>query len=119
MRKKTNDPLPPMLSIGDLMNLRTPPPKKKYGPWLFIRNNFTLLLERRPWYEIDLEQFKTSAHMLDTIMQVAGKPWATPHVIGQLVLALDDLFDPQACLCSHGWHKKINPTAVLKRRLKE
>jgi hypothetical protein len=35
----------------------------------------------------------TSGGMLDFIMQIAGKTWATPEILGHPVMALDDIFD--------------------------
>jgi len=51
-------------------------------------------------------------------MQVAGKTWATPGVLGTLVMALNDIFRPQANLCSFGTQKIIhNIGSFLRKRL--
>jgi hypothetical protein len=60
------------------------------------------LLHEREDYDIDLEQCTTSAEVLDWIVQVEGKAWATPSDVGYLVTALCDLLNPQANLCSCG-----------------
>lgn len=67
-------------------------------------------------YPIDLEQFTHSAEVLDTIMQVAGKTWATDACIAGLVHALNDILRPQANLCSFGKDKRVSPP-VLQQHL--
>ena len=52
--------------------------------------------------------------MLDWIFQIAGKAWATDEIVGRLVAAFDDLFQPQRNLCSGGRPSKINPTEHLR-----
>lgn len=69
-------------------------------------------------YPIDLDRFVDSAHMLDIIMQVAGKAWATDECLAGLVRALDDLLHPQATLCSCGTNKRLTRSqvrAIVKR----
>jgi hypothetical protein len=53
-------------------------------------------------YEIDLERCRTSAEVLDWIVQVSSKSWASDATVGELVRALADVLDPQATLCSFG-----------------
>jgi hypothetical protein len=73
-------------------------------------------------YEIDIERINSSAGLLDWIFQIAGKCWATPVVLRDLVTAFDDLFDPQATLCSCGLSghdgKRMGPK-FLKGRLEK
>jgi hypothetical protein len=66
-------------------------------------------------YPIDLERFTRSTEMLDMIMQVAGKSWATDKCLAGLVHALDHLLHPQAYLCSGGTDKRL--TAGQIRRI--
>ena len=40
----------------------------------------------REYYWIDLERIQTSSQMLDWIMQIASKTWATPQIIGLLTI---------------------------------
>jgi len=61
---------------------------------LFIRDKGTYL------YNVDLGRCKTSAQVLDWVIQVSKKNWATPELIGMLVVALDKELDLQANLCS-------------------
>jgi hypothetical protein len=76
----------------------------------------------RMWYSVDLEKCKSSEAMLDYIMQVAAKEWATDRIIGGLVRALYLLVDPQATLCSGGMvgvkGKRLRkPVEVLRSNL--
>jgi hypothetical protein len=59
--------------------------------------------DRECWlYEVDLERCGSAAAVLDWIMQVSGKAWATAEIRSGLVEALDDLLDPQTRLCAWG-----------------
>jgi hypothetical protein len=66
-------------------------------------------------YPVDIERLTSSSQMLDIIMQVAGKSWATDECLAGLVRALDHIFQPQANLCSGGSDKRL--TAAQIRRL--
>jgi hypothetical protein len=50
------------------------------------------LTHQREGYGLDLERFRTAAAMLNMIVQVRGKVYMTPTDVGDLVVALDDLF---------------------------
>ena len=65
-------------------------------------------------YPIDLEGLTSSAEMLDMIIQVAGKNWATDECIAGLVHALHHILDPQANLCSGGQSKRLTPGRIRK-----
>jgi len=75
-----------------------------FGLWRFDRRLRTLSYaaadDSTIQYEIDLECCQTSAAVLDWIMQVANKAWATDSVIADLVRALNRIIEPQAKLCS-------------------
>lgn len=66
-------------------------------------------------YPIDIERFTSSAQMLDTIMQVAGKSWATNDCIAGLVHALDCPLQPQGTLCSGGSNKTLTVAQIRER----
>jgi hypothetical protein len=87
-----------------------------WGPWCLSRD-YTLNMPGCPqsYYEIDLERFTSSAEMLDMIMQVAMKTWATDDVLAGLVRALSDTIDPQACLCSGGESKTLSSRQIRDR----
>lgn len=46
---------------------------------------------REEGYEIDLDRCRHATEMLGWIQQVAGKTWATPVMLGRLVMALRDI----------------------------
>ena len=73
----------------------------QWGRWSLQRDNWTLVYQEED-YAIDLEDCNTSAELLDWILQIERKSWATPQVLADLLHALCDIFDPQANLCSGG-----------------
>jgi hypothetical protein len=85
--------------------LTSPPPRPKHGDviegWKYDEKVKTLthVVEG---YEVDLNRCQNSPEALDWIAQVAGKSWATPAVIGGLVLALDEVLNLQGSLCGSG-----------------
>ena len=54
----------------------------------------------------------SSAPMLDTIMQVAGKGWATHDCVAGLVYALAYLLQPQGTICSCGGDRQLAPAQI-------
>lgn len=92
---------------------------KKWGDWILIGQNLTLVYTGPPAkYEIDLEIINSSSEMLDWIMQIAAKRWATPVIVGDLVKALNEIFLPQKSLCPGGVSREINARDLLLKRLK-
>ena len=69
-------------------------------------------------YEVDLEKMTSSSKMLDWIFQVREKGWASPKDVGDFVQALDDLFRPQANLCSGGADKHLDATKFLRKHVR-
>lgn len=64
------------------------------GKWRYRPENYTLTHSKYK-YEIDIESCTSSEEILDWIFQIAGKTWATPSDIGNLVNALNALLDVQ------------------------
>ena len=89
-----------------------------HGGWRFIADARVLELhdaEGRWFYEVDLERCRTSAEVLDWIIQVSQKTWATDARLAGLVRALDEILNPQATLCSFGKERgPIDVPATLK-----
>ena len=56
--------------------------------------------------------------MLDFIIQVQQKTWSIPTIVDRLIEAFNDIFQPQATLCSFGKDKRIDAPAFLEERLK-
>lgn len=52
-----------------------------------------------PRYEVALNEMPDSAAVLDWIAQVSRKAWATPRIVGDLVLLLDAVLDLQSSYC--------------------
>jgi hypothetical protein len=67
------------------------------------------------WYSLDLYDVITSAVMLDKIMQVSRKLWATDACVAGLVRALNDILQPQANLCSGGTNKTMPREKIAAR----
>ena len=91
-----------------------------WGAWRFDAERLTLNYideQRGDLYEIYLDEMSSSSHMLDWIMQIQSKTWASAKDIGDLVQALADLFDPQSTLCSMGSSKQINAGEFLKKNI--
>lgn len=64
-------------------------------------------------YDISLDRMDTSARVLDAILQVSQKTWATDKVVSDMVRMLDRIFRPQSFLCSSGMEQgPINPKSV-------
>ena len=83
---------------------------KNYGPWKFNSKNLTLTHENG--YEIDVESWTTSAEVLDWIFQIHSKTWNNADTMQGLILAIEEIIDPQANLCSFGTEQ--GPIVVSK-----
>jgi hypothetical protein len=87
---------------------------RRWGTWEFDATRLVLVYTPTG-YEIDLEDMSSSAEMLDWVFQVGR--WATPQEMADLVAAFNDIFDPQANLCSGGADCRVNPTEFLRHRI--
>ena len=76
--------------------------------WAYQESNLTLNLTVAPHYYIDLERCNSSAQILDWIIQVSKKPWATDEILSALVRALDGYLDIQGNISSMGVDHKFN-----------
>src|SRR5581483_6643128 len=63
-------------------------------------------------YEIDLNQCKNPAEVLDWIAQMKHKTWVDDSLLAGLVRALDDILDMQANLCSCGNAKELSGSDI-------
>ena len=82
-----------------------------WGPWTLHRRR-AVLTHRASHYEIDLDSCRHSPEVLDWICQITGKSWADNACIAGLVRALNDVLEPQACLCSFGQHLTITKADI-------
>jgi hypothetical protein len=100
------------LKVFDAGDIEMPPPRQSdWGGW---RREGLELVYGSGVYPVDLEGLNSSAVMLDLIMQVAKKNWATNTCLAGLVRALNDLLQPQAYLCSCGANKTLTPKQIRK-----
>tara|TARA_R100001463_G_scaffold31466_1_gene71107 strand:- start:204 stop:545 length:342 start_codon:yes stop_codon:yes gene_type:complete len=90
------------------------PPKERWGCWLFVSSNLTLLHDNG--YEIDLERINSCTEMLDLIFQLNHKAarFYGADVAKDLVEALDDIFKPQRNCCSWGKEKPFSGTKLAE-----
>ena len=80
----------------------------RWGNWHYVPEHGTGTLEHRDpaggsVYAVDLASCDTGAEVLDGIVQIDGKSWATAEDVGYLVRALNDILSIQE------WAQ--NPTA--------
>lgn len=85
------------------------PVVKWYHPRVKINlSNLTITVNGDYPYEIDLERWTHSAAVLDTILQVARKPWCDAELLRQLIEAINHacrmIFDQcaQGVFCPYG-----------------
>jgi hypothetical protein len=95
------------------------PPKPRWGEWRLSG----MYLEYPAYgpgktYPINLDRFTSSSQMLDMIMQVAHKNWATDKCLAGLVRALNDILNPQSMLCSGGRDFRA-PRTRIRARVRE
>ena len=83
--------------------------------WKF-QENLTLNLIEHPGYQIDLDRCNSSAQVLDWIVQVSKKNWATDEVVGSLVKELDQALHIQGNLCPCGTDKPFDAKMWLESR---
>ncbi len=86
----------------------------KWGNWVFDTTNLTLIHENEN-YEIDLEVINSSSEMLDWIFQIRNKEWGTPQAIYDLLLAFEEILEPQLNYCSFGNDKNASGSELAKR----
>lgn len=89
--------------------------------WTFDPENLTLSIPSlaSATYDVDLERCNDSAQVLDWILQVSHKTWASPEDIGYLVYALDELaggLGLQEKVCPGGVNKKFEFGAHLHKQ---
>lgn len=96
---------------------------RRWGNWHLFRETWVLRYVNPNYdahfYEIDLERVRSSAGMLDWIMQTRGLIFITSRDLGDLVKALHWIFRPQermcgGCLASGGLGQTIDPQEILK-----
>ena len=84
---------------------------KTIGRWTVHLDNLTIA-HADEGYWIDLERCRTTAQVLDWIMQIAHKSWADDGTLASLVRALDHALRPQATLCSLGMNRELTKAEI-------
>ena len=112
------DGMPRAFTAAELFGwLRNRASRTEWGCWRYCLNRTLECRDGHGYlYEIDLDRCRTSAEVLDWIMQVNAKTWATAGIMKDLLDALHDLLDPQGTMCSFGASRTINPREVLAGR---
>jgi hypothetical protein len=96
-------------------------PFKGYGswePWHLDAGQLTLWTEAGGYrYDVDLDECRSSAQVLDWICQIAGKQWGSTEaehsqIVAGLVNALIGVLHPQANLCSFGNGRRLTKARV-------
>ena len=94
-------------------------PGSLWGPWLLNPTQYSLEI----WngniqrYYVDMDRCLSSAQVLDWIMQIQMKGWATDEVTAGLVRAINDLVHPQGMLCSMGVERGPLAMEVMRGRI--
>lgn len=81
---------------------------EQWGKWKLDRARRVIYYDGRHDYWFSLAQMNNSTEVLDWIVHLHEKKWATPEDIGNLVAALDDIFDLQNNLCGCGIEHRFN-----------
>ena len=84
------------------------PLPEQWGNWKLDRDRRAIFYDGPHDYWFSLAQMNNSAEVLDWIVELHEKSWATPEDIGNLVAALDDIFDLQNNICGCGVEHRFN-----------
>ncbi len=82
--------------------------------WWFDKKTLELVFDEWPGYRVDLERCGSSAKVLDWIIQVQKKTWATREVMGALVAQLERCLDLQGHVCGCGVDHKFGVKKWLR-----
>jgi hypothetical protein len=88
---------------------------QRFGNWTLNKKERTLDYAGGVHYQIPLEDFASSAQILDWLFQIEEKAWASPDDVGNLVCAIVSIFGRGVCGC--GFDAPFNVNEVLDTRL--
>src|SRR6266851_4843828 len=100
--------------------------RRRWGRWQLRMSNLTLWLRAnggRCFFEMDLEEITTCADLVAQIAYASQKPFMTREDIGNLIMALDEIFDLQESFSGvdmiWGWKtgamgKTVDPVKVIR-----
>jgi len=90
------------------------PLPESWGKWKLDRDRRVIYYEGRDYW-FSLGQMNNSAEVLDWIVHLREQTWATPEDVGNLVAALDDIFDLQNSMCGCGIEHRFNAKEHLAK----
>lgn len=99
-----------------LDRLLSKPLPEQWGKWKLDRDRRVIYYDGPHDYWFSLAQMNNSTEVLDWIVQLHEEKWATPEDTGNLVAALDDIFDLQNNLCGCGVEHRFNAKEHLAKR---
>lgn len=88
------------------------PPTSSWGIWTLNPNNACLETQNGT-YQIPVDEMTNSASILDRILQIQEKTWASSKDVGDLSKAFADILGRG--VCSRGIDKAIDPKPFLRR----
>jgi len=80
---------------------------KGWNGWVLDVERLVLMFSKNCRYEVDLEECINSSRILDRIMQVSRKTWASSDVVSGLVCALHDTLAVQSIFCPCGTSRSV------------
>ena len=93
-----------------------PPRPDRWGRWTLDAEQLVLGHEEK--YFVSLDRFSSASPMLDMIVQVRNKSFMTTTDVGDLVAALDDIFNIQGSLAPFGKDRRIKDVpGFLRKRI--
>ena len=108
-----------ILSMSDLLDYKPQGSNEEYDQikeheTFFHRPSLTIqVYTGRDLYQVDLEQCRNSAEMLDITLQIASKAWCSPQTLKDFVTCLNQACqsvfksNPQAVFCPCGQDKAV------------
>ena len=91
------------------------PLPEQWGKWKLDRARRAIYYDGPQDYWFSLAQMNNSTEVLDWIVHLHEEKWATPEDIGNLVAALDDIFDLQNNICGCGIEHRFNAREHLAK----
>ena len=85
----------------------------RWGLWSLDAGSYVLNHNGVAGYWVDLEWCRSSAEVLDWIVQVSRKWWADSHDVAMLVAALDAVLRLQKNVCGLGVDHSVDPKALV------
>jgi hypothetical protein len=86
--------------MADLMKEEFPP-EEGWNGWKLNGTTLEYPAYEGSTYPIDLYEARDNAQMLDWIMQIEDKSWATDAIVAGLVRAFKEVLQPQSYLRPH------------------